>query len=111
MKKFIYFIILTISFMGLAHQLFAKTYFKAVFMSNEEALKKWGRNEFDPNAFKTNAPKEKSAMAVDLILSKKYVGKSILYEVRRDLGTPDGYFFSDTIIAYEFEPLSKTNKE
>lgn len=91
--------------------LLAANYFKAVFMDIKVAEKKWGREVFNAEGFKIADSKKKSAMAVDLILSKKFVGKSILNDVRRELGRPDKYFFSDTIIAYEIESLEDPKSE
>ena len=48
-------------------------------------------------------------MAVDLIKHKKYVN-SQLQEISKEMGEPDSYFFSDTIIAYEITPPAE-NKE
>lgn len=48
-------------------------------------------------------------MAVDLIKNKKYINSYIL-DVRKEMGDPDSYFFSDTILAYEITPPEE-NKE
>jgi hypothetical protein len=111
MKKYIIIFGLVILVLFQFKQLFAETYFKAVFMSPEKALKKWGRQPFEPGDFKSFEAKKKAAMAVDIILTKKFIGKSILEDVRGQLGRPDGYFFSDTIIAYEIDPLAEGKKE
>ncbi len=88
-----------------------KSYFGAKFMSASDAEKKWGRVSFDAENFKSHVDLTKRApMAVDLIKKKKYVGQP-MKQVREDLGTPDSYFFSDTIYAYKIMPFPGENTE
>ncbi|MCO5113476.1 MAG: hypothetical protein M9899_04810 [Bdellovibrionaceae bacterium] len=49
-------------------------------------------------------------MAVDIIKRQLYVGEDML-QVRKELGTPDSYFFSDTIYAYKIMAFPGKNKE
>lgn len=79
------------------------------FLSLKQSEKKWGSLSFDAKKFTALTEKEKGAMAVDLIKSKKYVNSYIL-DVRKEMGDPDSYFFSDTILAYEITPPEE-NKE
>lgn len=112
MRKIIatYLVLAFLSFVC-AKQLMAETYFKAIFLTPERALEKWGRRPFNSEEFKNSSSTKRGAMAVDIILTKHFLGKSILADVRRELGTPDNYFFSDTIIAYEIEPPNKNEEE
>ena len=77
----------------------AESFYQAEFMSAQQAQKKWGSAIFDPIAFKAESYKNKPTMAVGLIKKPIYVGKDML-EVKKELGDPTGYFFSDTIYAY-----------
>lgn len=79
------------------------------FLSLKQSEKKWGSLIFDAKKFTTLTEKEKGAMAVDLIKNKKYINSYIL-DVRKEMGDPDSYFFSDTILAYEITPPEE-NKE
>lgn len=104
MKTFLFIFALTT-----AVSAFADSFFGATFMTQQEAQKKWGTKKFDPAKFKSASTSEKGAMATDVIKTKSYVGKDMLV-VRKELGTPDSYFFSDTIFAYKITP-SKANVE
>lgn len=79
------------------------------YLTLKQSEKKWGSLSFDAKKFMTLNEKEKGAMAVDLIKSKKYINSPIL-DVRKEIGDPDSYFFSDTILAYEITPPEE-NKE
>ena len=79
------------------------------FLSLKQSEKKWGVLSFDAKKFTTLTEEKKGAMAVDLIKNKKYIN-SYLQEVRKEMGDPDSYFFSDTIMAYEITP-PEANKE
>jgi hypothetical protein len=89
---------------GYAASMLGETY-----LSLKQAEKKWGIVSFDPKTFKTQSEIKKGAMAVDLVKSKKYI-KSFLRDVAKEMGDPDSYFFSDTIMAYEITPPEE-NKE
>lgn len=78
---------------------YSDTFWGAVFLDYKEAKKKWGDIEFNASKFKSADEKEKGAMAANAIKIKKFVGKDML-EVRKELGVPNSYFFSDTIFAY-----------
>jgi len=75
------------------------TYFGSEFLTFEQAQKKWGRSKFNAEQFKSLAEKEKGAMATDALHEGAFVGRDML-EVRKEMGSPDSYFFSDTLFAY-----------
>lgn len=85
-------------------------YFQAKFMPASEAEKKWGITKFDVNRFKTGSAAQQAPMAVDIVKRRLYVGQD-RRKVRDELGEPTGYFFSDTIYAYQIEEYSETKKE
>ncbi len=78
----------------------ADTFFGATFLNFNDAKKKWGQKSFDPEKFKALSENTKGAMATDALKKKYYVGENML-TVRKKMGTPDSYFFSDTIYAYK----------
>ena len=88
----------------------ADTFLGAEFLSYKEARKKWGEMAFSGEKFKSALEKEKAPMAVNALKINAYVGKDML-QVRKDLGSPDSYFFSDTIFAYSILPFPGENKE
>ena len=49
-------------------------------------------------------------MAVDIVKRQLYVGEPRA-KVRKDLGDPNGYFFSDTIYAYQIERYTEEKRE
>jgi len=64
---------------------------------------------FVAKKFKNSQEKTKQSMAVDVVKRRLFVGTEML-SVRKNIGTPDSYFFSDTIYAYKItEPAE--NKE
>ncbi len=83
---------------------------RAQFMSQSDAEKKWGAKPFSVDLFRAATPKTRSAMAADLAKRNPLKGKSI-QDVRGLLGRPDGYFFSDRILAYQIEPFRKETGE
>ncbi len=96
-------------FLLLSTTAFSDTFWASEYLSLKQALQKWGDTEFKAEKFKEAADKEKRAMATNALKNKIYVGKPMLL-VRKDLGSPDSYFFSDTIYAYEID-RPKANKE
>lgn len=79
------------------------------FLTVKQAEKKWGILSFDAKKFTTLSEEKKGAMAVDLVKQKKYVN-SLRQDVIKEMGDPDSYFFSDTILAYKITRREK-NKE
>lgn len=76
----------------------------------KNSRKKWGIAPLDKKKFRNGDLKIKSSMAVDIVKNKAYVGKDMLL-VRKELGDPDSYFFSDTIYAYKIMPFPGRDKE
>lgn len=102
--KFLRITLLSVILIGLSS--FGEVFFGAEFLKPSAAKKKWGILTFKADKFKTLGEKEKGAMATDVIEKKIYIGKDMLL-IRNELGTPDSYFFSDTIYAYKItEPAA-----
>lgn len=108
MKKKMFFTILL--FLAVSLKAEDNNYSRAQFMSLKDAEKRWGVVKFDPEKFKKLSPRERASMAVYTAKNQLYKGR-ILIEVREELGEPDGYFFSDTILAYQIEPYTEEKKE
>jgi hypothetical protein len=89
---------------------YASSYFAADFMNTSDAEKKWGALTLNAEQFKAGDLSKRAPMAVDIVKRSLYVGKS-RKDVRRELGDPDSYFFSDTIYAYKIMPFPGENKE
>lgn len=85
-------------------------YYAAEFMSLKEADKKWGVKKLEKKLFREGDLTKRASMAVYIVTQKMYVGKDMLL-VRKELGDPDSYFFSDTIYAYKIMPFPGENKE
>lgn len=86
-------------------------YFKSEFISLQKAEKKWGIKKFSAKQFPVAGKNLRAQMAVDILKKKLFIGKSILQTVRKQLGSPDGYLFSDFIPGYEIQEKTKQNKE
>lgn len=72
-------------------------------LSVEKTEKRWGSAVLDTSEFKNGKPEQRAKMSVSLIKNKKdWVGKPI-EEIRKILGRPDGFYFTDTIPAYLIE--------
>lgn len=107
MKKRIFsiFIYINLSF----YTCLADTFWGSDFLTVSEAQKKWGASTFVGEKFKTASEKDRGSMATDAIKRNIYVGTDMLL-IRKIMGTPNSYFFSDTIYAYKItEPAA--NKE
>lgn len=89
---------------------YASSYFAADFMDTSNAENKWGVLNLNAEQFKSGDLSKRAPMAVDIVKRSLYVGKS-RKDVRRELGDPDSYFFSDTIYAYKIMPFPGENKE
>jgi hypothetical protein len=98
----------TILFVGYAGH--SSSYLAADFMNISDAEKKWGALTLNTEQFKAGGLSKRAPMAVDIVKRSLYVGKS-RKDVRRELGDPDSYFFSDTIYAYKIMPFPGENKE
>ena len=85
-------------------------FFQAKFMSLKDAEAKWGGVKFDPAKFKAGSSQQRAPMAIDIVKRRLYIGQS-RKKVRDELGDPTGYFFSDTIFAYQIEEYSEAKKE
>ena len=69
-------------------------------MDPAKAEARWGHDEFRPQAFKAATPEARAKMAASAVRNKRlWIGKS-LPEVRQELGSHDGYYFTDSIPAY-----------
>ena len=69
-------------------------------MSASAAETKWGKAEFNSQKFKTATSGERAKMASTMVRQKNlWIGKSIK-DIRKELGTHDGYYFTDSIPAY-----------
>ncbi len=85
-------------------------YYAADFINASKAEKKWGVKKLDKILFRTIDSSQRASMAVDIIKRQLYVGEDML-QVRKELGTPDSYFFSDTIYVYKIMAFPGKNKE
>ena len=74
------------------------------FISFKDAKEKWGLQKFESEKFKTlgATPLARAPMAVDLLQSQS-LKKKKLDEIRQLLGNPDGYLFSEAILAYKIQ--------
>lgn len=108
MKPILYLLFFMSSIFGV--QSIAESYYKADFIKISDAEKKWGTLKLDAKVFKSGELAKRAPMAVDIIKSQLYVGKSRKI-IRSELGDPDSYFFSDTIYAYKIMPFPGEGKE
>jgi len=85
-------------------------YYAGDFMDLKTAEKKWKVSAFNKELFRKTAPEKRAPMAVDIVMRQVYVGEDML-KVREELGSPDSYFFSDTIYAYKIMAFPGENEE
>lgn len=110
MKHILKWTSLPVLFACLAALCWAEPYFQSEFMKIPEAEKKWGTMPLNTAQFKSGDLLKRAPMAVDIVKRSLYVGKS-RKSVRKELGDPDSYFFSDTIYAYKIMPFPGKDKE
>lgn len=87
-----------------------KKFFRGEEMNLSEVKKQYGDSKFDVTKFRTGTTAERGKMAYSLITSKYYIGKSVS-DVRTDLGSPNGYYFSDSYPAYHIDENWKIGKD
>lgn len=80
----------------------ADDYKRSEFMPASSAQKKWGNSEFAAELFKTADVDKRASMAASAVLKKSFKGQP-MNSVRDKLGKPDGFFFSDRILAYQIQ--------
>ena len=108
--KWVKLALLTLVFIFSTNYVFGgQKFLQGIFLSTKQAKKKWGVASFKAAEFIKSSELEKGAMSVGLLEKKLYLNE-LMSKVRSDFGTPDSYFFSDTIYAYEITPPEE-NKE
>lgn len=76
-----------------------------------EVGKRWGTGEFDATQFKSGGEKLRSTMAHAILKSKKvFVGTHVL-DLRKQLGDPDGFYFTDVVPAYLIQRAKADGQE
>lgn len=88
--------IVVLAFCGLA---VAKHFWRGKTMSVPAVEKTWGHDPFDACRFREGDAKTRSKMAKSMMSSKQFIGKSS-EEIRKELGSWDGYYFPDMFPAY-----------
>lgn len=69
-------------------------------MSMEEVGKRWGKAELNIEAFNKGDERIRASMAYSLLAKQaQYKGKFVL-DIRKEFGSPDGFYFSDVFPAY-----------
>lgn len=79
-------------------------------LAPNEVLNKWGNQEFDFDEFRNGDELARSRMAYQVLSNKEAFAGMFVTDVREKLGTPTGYYFSDTFPAYLIQ-RAETRKE
>lgn len=90
------------SFIGLSFAGFsvAKHFWRGETMSQSKVEKKWGSSPLNLEEFRNGELKSRAKMAFSLLKDqKKFFGKDV-WEVRKEFGDPDGFYFKDMFPAY-----------
>lgn len=83
---------------------------KQVFMNLTDAKQRWGAKPFSTKAFKDGETQQRAEMAVNLIESKQFIGRTP-DQVKDELGPFTGRFWSYTVPAYTIEEGWKKNAD
>ncbi len=106
MKKIIIVVALLLS----GFTVLGKHFWRGELKSIDEVCSLWGTTKFEIEKFKLKDEPIRAKMACDLLRNqKKYIGKTKL-EIRKEFGSHDGYYFTDSIPAYLIY-LRKTKSE
>ncbi|MBI2606937.1 MAG: hypothetical protein HYW49_12760 [Deltaproteobacteria bacterium] len=97
-KKIIYLVAATVAFLSVLTGVFAHV-LNRNFMDTSQAQRRWGHEKFIPEKFKKGDAKIKASMAVSLIETQAFLGRS-REEVRDSLGDFSGYYRSGSFPAY-----------
>jgi hypothetical protein len=80
-------------------------------LSADEVGKRWGKTELNIEKFQKGDEKVRAAMAYSLLKNQgQYKGKFVL-DIRKDFGSPDGFYFSDVFPAYLIQRAHSQNEE
>lgn len=105
MKKILFIMIGIVIIFG---YVYAKHIWKGEVLPPAVVLEKWGKSDFDIEKFKANKPGDRLKMAYSMVTSKKFNGRTPL-DVKKELGPPSGYYFSDSYLTYLL-PETKPNE-
>ncbi len=101
-SKFAKFISVLLVFLGFSWGLLgtAKHFWRGETLSQSKVEARWGTAEFDSEAFKKAEISDRAKMAANLLRNQKsFVGKK-RSEIRKELGSFDGFYFSDMFPTY-----------
>jgi hypothetical protein len=88
----------------------AKHFWRGKTLSPQEVAQLWGKSPRNDEQFRTGDEKKRAAMAYSILANKKdFLGKTV-FDIRKQMGSPDGFYFSDVFPAYMIR-RGKSEKE
>lgn len=77
----------------------------------EEIGKRWGKIELDTETFRNGNERMRASMAYSLVKNQKQFKDKFVLDIRKEFGSPDGFYFSDTFPAYLIQTAKSKNEE
>jgi len=107
-KLFLALSLLMVGSLGIA----ASTHFwRGTVLKETQVKEKWGAEPFLEKNFKNGSMSQRAKMAYSLLQMKKEFKGLSVPNLRKKLGSPDGYYFSDTIPAYMIAQAQKKGED
>lgn len=110
MKK-IFPVISFILFIFLGSFSLARHFWRGETLSQERVGARWGQSLFLVEKFRSASESERAKMAASLLKNQsQFIGKDPT-EIRKKLGDPDGFYFSDLFPAYIIQSAHTSKEE
>ncbi len=89
----------------------ASHFWTGTVLSATQVAQRWGQQSFDSVKFRSGDERVRAAMAYSILTNKnKFRGRPAL-ELKKELGDPDGFYFSDVLPAYLIQRAKSANGE
>jgi hypothetical protein len=85
-------------------------FWRGATLSASEVGKRWGQTAIDSAKFKAGDEKIRASMAYSILKNPKLFKGKLVTDIRKELGDPDGFYFTDIFPAYMIS-RAKTDQE
>ena len=110
MKKVSFLLIVTFLVL-LAGFVLAKHFWRGETLKKQQVCSKWGEVNFNAKKFREGDEKVRAKMACSLLKNQKqFMGKD-RYDIRKELGDHDGFYFTDMFPAYMIHTAKKIGED
>ena len=76
-------------------------------LSINQVRSQWGNHKFDMKEFRLGIHQVRASMAANLLEQKNKFKRMTVLKIKEKFGSPDGFYFTDTIPAYIIQSSNK----